>query len=262
MDENNKGSGGKLDGFFNGKGFYIVLFLCAAVIGVSAWSLLSGNRTVQKDDIGDISLSATAAPTPAAVTPAPTPAATPEAGETEWQVPEDAVEVIAEPQPEPPEVAAEEPSEQPAVQEEPAQEEMGPAAYGWPLSGEVDVGYIMDTLAYDRTMGDWRTHDGLDILAPLGEPVKAAASGTVTEVYDDGLYGTTVVIDHGAGIVSVYSNLAELPTVVAGDSVSLGDTIGSVGTTAICETNSPYHLHFAMRVNGESVDPTAYLPVR
>ena len=75
MDENNKGSGGKLDGFFNGKGFYIVLFLCAAVIGVSAWSLLSGNRTVQKDDIGDISLSATAAPTPAAVTPAPAPAA-------------------------------------------------------------------------------------------------------------------------------------------------------------------------------------------
>ena len=84
----------------------------------------------------------------------------------------------------------------------------------------------------------------------------------MTEVYDDGLYGTTVVIDHGAGIVSVYSNLAALPTVVAGDSVSLGDTIGSVGTTAICETNSPYHLHFAMRVNGESVDPTAYLPVR
>ena len=140
MDENNKGSGGKLDGFFNGKGFYIVLFLCAAVIGVSAWSLLSGNRTVQKDDIGDISLSATAAPTPAAVTSAPTPAATPEAGETEWQVPEDAVEVIAEPQPEPPEVAAEEPSEQPAVQEEPAQEETGPAAYGWPLSGGVHVG--------------------------------------------------------------------------------------------------------------------------
>ena len=120
----------------------------------------------------------------------------------------------------------------------------------------------MDSLAYDKTMGDWRTHDGLDILAPLGEPVKAVASGTVTNVYADGLYGTTVEIDHGAGIVSIYSNLAELPTVATGDSVSMGDTIGSVGTTAICETNSPYHLHFSMQVNGESVDPTEYLPVK
>ena len=254
MDDNNKSSGGKLDGFFNGKGFYIVLFLCAVVIGVSAWSLLSGKGTVEKDDIGDISLAATAAPSAAVSTPAPTP----EAEETEWEIPEDAVEVIAEPEPEPPEVAAEEP----VTQEAPSQEVTGPAAYAWPLSGTVDVGYIMDSLVYDKTMGDWRTHDGLDILAPLGEPVKAVASGTVTNVYADGLYGTTVEIDHGAGIVSIYSNLAELPTVAAGDSVSMGDTIGSVGTTAICETNSPYHLHFSMQVNGESVDPTEYLPVK
>ena len=256
MDENSNNSGGKLERFFNGKGFYIVLFLCAAVIGVSAWSLLNGKGTVEKDDVGDVSLAVTPTRPPVVSTmPAPTP--TPESEETGWEVPEDAVEVIADPEPEPPEVAAEEP-----VEQELPQEVTGPAAYSWPVVGSVDAGYSVETLVYDRTMGDWRTHDGLDILAPLGEPVKAAASGTVSEVYSDDLYGTTVVIDHGAGIVSVYSNLAELPTVSAGDSVSMGDTIGSVGTTAICETNSPYHLHFAMSVNGESVNPADYLPVR
>lgn len=253
MDENNKNSGGKLEKFFNGKGFYIVLFLCAAVIGVSAWSLLSGRGTVEKEDTGDISLAATPRPTAAVSTPAPTP----ESAETDWEVPEDAVEVIADPEPEPPEVAAEEP-----VEQEQPQSVTGPAAYAWPVNGAVDAEYAVETLVYDRTMGDWRTHDGLDILAPLGEPVKAAASGTVTEVYSDPLYGTTVVIDHGAGITSVYSNLAELPTVNAGDSVSMGDTIGSVGTTAICETNSPYHLHFSMSMDGVSVDPMVYLPAR
>ena len=237
-----------LEKFFAGKGFYIVLFLCAAVIGVSAWTLLSREGAVDEtmDDYR-----------PAVTAPAPTKQA--------WDDDDgDAQDVIAQP----PETVSETPMVQPtpeptvAPTPTPKPADAAPTSWLWPVYGAIARQHSVDTLVYDDTMGDWRTHDGLDILAPLGEPVKAAAGGTVTEVYDDGLYGTTVVIDHGAGIVSVYSNLAALPTVVAGDSVSMGDTIGSVGTTAICETNSPYHLHFAMRVNGESVDPTAYLPVR
>ena len=71
---------------------------------------------------------------------------------------------------------------------------------------------------------------------------------------------TTVVISHGGGIESVYSNLAELPTVTVGQSVAQGDTIGSVGTTALAEAGEVYHLHFAMRADGQSVDPAEYLP--
>ena len=88
----------------------------------------------------------------------------------------------------------------------------------------------------------------------------AAAKGTVAEVYEDDLLGTTVVIDHGEGLKSTYSNLAATPTVAAGDSVNMGDVIGSVGNTAIGETGEVIHLHFAMTKDGVSVDPAEYLP--
>ena len=249
--ENKNGAGpGAFEKFFAGKGFYIVLALCAAVIGVSAWSLFAGGRAVQEDDVLDVYRPAE--------TSAPLPTPEPDGEDVSLAEPPGQVSETPKVQPTPEPT----PAPTPAVTPSPAPADTEPESWLMPVLGTLERPYSVDTLMYDRTMGDWRTHDGLDILAPLGEPVKAAASGTVTEVYDDGLYGTTVVIDHGAGIVSVYSNLAALPTVVAGDSVSMGDTIGAVGTTAICETNSPYHLHFAMRVNGESVDPTAYLPVR
>ena len=88
-DKKNDSGQSRLERFFGGKGFYIVLFLCVAVIGVSAWTLLSsGKSAMQNVSTGDIEL-----PQPTAATPAPT-----EAAETVWEIPEDAVEVVAEPE--------------------------------------------------------------------------------------------------------------------------------------------------------------------
>ena len=251
MEDKKKDSGqSRLESLFGGKGFYIVLFLCVGVIGVSAWTLLSSGRsTVQKNTV----VTVTAKPV---ATPAPTAAET----ETIWDVPEDAVEVVAEPTQ--PEVQAQEPAaqEEPEPVSEPEPADVAPSSYIWPVYGQIERPYAMTELLYDKTMADWRTHDGVDIEAALGTQVLAAADGTVTEVYTDDLYGSTVVIEHGGGIETVYSNLAELPTVTVGQSVSKGDTIGSVGTTAIAETGQVYHLHFAMRADGQSADPTEYLP--
>lgn len=253
MEDKKKDSGqSRLERFFGGKGFYIVLFLCAAVIGVSAWTLLSdGESTVQKQAV----VMVTAQPSPTAA-PKPTEAA----DETVWEVPEDAQEVIAEPIA--PEVQAQEPvtQEQPEAASQPEEAETAPASYVWPVYGQIEQPYAMTELIYDKTMADWRTHDGVDIASGLGTQVLAAANGEVSEVYTDGLLGTTVVISHGGGIETVYSNLAELPTVSVGQSVEMGDTIGAVGTTALAEAGEVYHLHFAMRANGQSVDPTEYLP--
>ena len=241
-DKKNDSGQNRLEKFFGGKGFYIVLFLCVAVIGVSAWTLLSsGKSAVQNVSLDDIEPSQ-----PVVATPAPT-----EAAETVWEIPEDAVEVVAEP--EAPEVQAEAPAvqEQPEPVSEPQEADVAPASYVWPVYGQIERPYAMTELVYDKTMADWRTHDGIDIESTLGTQVLAAA---------DDLYGTTVVISHGGGIESVYSNLAELPTVEVGQSVSKGDTIGAVGTTALCEAGEVYHLHFAMRADGQSVDPGEYLP--
>jgi murein DD-endopeptidase MepM/ murein hydrolase activator NlpD len=109
-------------------------------------------------------------------------------------------------------------------------------------------------------MRDWRTHDGLDIQAPLGQTVCAAMPGVVRFVQDDGFYGTFVTVDHGDGTCAVYANLASMPAVSVGDWVQAGDVIGAVGTTALCEIGQGTHLHFAVYLDGESVDPLDYLP--
>ena len=70
-----------------------------------------------------------------------------------------------------------------------------------PLDGEVLTVFAMDSLIYSETLGDWRTHDGIDITAPAGTPVLAACSGVVADVRDDDLLGTTVVLQHSAGFV-------------------------------------------------------------
>ncbi len=241
----------RAEAFFAGKGFYIVLFLCVTVIGVSAWSLLTGGGKTQRDaDVGIAAANmnpgktviADAAPTPG-VTPRPSPATTPAA--------------TAAPTPEP---IAPEKTDAPAPVQTSA-----PAAevrdyYIWPTAGPIENGYSMAALVFNRTMQDWRTHDGIDIATELGAQVKALTNGKVTQVYDDDLFGTTVVISHRGGLESIYSNLAAAPTVAVGDQVVTGQIIGSVGDTALCETGEVCHLHFAMRRDGESVDPTDYLP--
>lgn len=256
-----KSFGEGLEAFFAGKGFYIVLFLCVSVIGVSAWAMLTGRET----DVGSGSLDITleegsesvqTGKTEYITVTEPTAAATPkpEGGA--------AVEIPSEPVPETTPAAVAEPEPELATAApEPETATVAPVSFFiWPIAGEIENGYSMTALVYNRTMRDWRTHDGVDLAAELGTQVKSCAAGTVSGVFADDLYGTTVVIDHGAGLTSTYSNLASLPTVEAGDTVTVGQVIGSVGETALCEIGEVTHLHFAMTLDGESVNPAEYMP--
>ena len=238
---NSKSSGKGLEGFLMGKGFYIVLFLCAAVIGLSAWMMSAGNETME--DLNDFSLE------PRVETVLVTP---------DVQAPK--LEVMAVPD-EPAEEA--EPVMEEITEEEealPVWSEADAAVTYWPVEGELERLHDVEHLHYDVTLRDWRTHEGVDILAPLGETVFAARSGVVRDVRQDDLYGTVVTVDHGDGTSALYANLADLTAVSAGDWVSAGDVIGAVSTTALCEIGQGTHLHFAMYLDGESVDPLDYLP--
>lgn len=234
---NSESSGGKLERFFNGKGFYIVLFLCAATIGVSAWLMAAGGgRMEEATEVLGESLETKPAETviiPPRPTALPMPTLIPTPTPAEAEAPADgSVEVFSE---------AEAP------------------VYMWPLAGEIARGFSNETLHYDETLQDWRVHGGIDILAPIGTPVCAAHAGTVERVYEDDLLGTVVVIDHGDGVKTSYANL-ESAAVEPGFWVSVGAAIGTVGHTALAETAQEPHLHFAVTVNGEPADPTAYLP--
>jgi murein DD-endopeptidase MepM/ murein hydrolase activator NlpD len=240
---NSKSSGKGLEGFLMGKGFYIVLFLCAAVIGLSAWMMTAGNETMEDLASSDVNLNNYRVET-VLITP-------------DVQAPKVEVMAIPEPTAEPVIEEAEEPA-QPVWAEEEVLPDMSVTV--WPVESELERLYDVDHLHYDVTMRDWRTHDGLDILAPLGQTVCAAMPGVVRFVQDDGFYGTFVTVDHGDGTCAVYANLASMPAVSVGDWVQAGDVIGAVGTTALCEIGQGTHLHFAVYLDGESVDPLDYLP--
>ena len=130
---------------------------------------------------------------------------------------------------------------------------------GAPVAGETVMGYAMETLAYNETTRDWRTHNGIDIAAEAGTPVLAAAEGVVYTVYEDDTMGTTVVVRHSDGYTTQYSSLAAELSVSVGDQVELGQAIGCVGETALLETAVGPHVHFTVTCNDEPVDPVEFL---
>lgn len=102
-------------------------------------------------------------------------------------------------------------------------------------------------------------HNGIDIGAPRGTNVLAAADGVVLVAGWYGGYGNCVVIDHGDGIWTVYGHMLDDSLKVSvGDRVVAGTIIGQVGTTG---KSTGYHLHFEVRKDGEAVDPLPYLGI-
>ena len=212
----------QLGDFVLGKGFYIVLLLCVATIGVSGYALVH-NFTAK-------------------------PAASSPAGGSASVVLPDLPQVPEEPTP----VAQQEtparqadPAPAPATgsdDPQPAVRGQEPVVYTRPVKGEVLRPFSVETLTLDPTLGDWR-------MGP----------GTVAEVKQDGLMGTTVVVDQGDGLRTTYANLAAKPTVSEGDTVRTGDILGAVGDTAIAESGLAPHLHLETRMDGQPVDPMSYL---
>lgn len=98
-------------------------------------------------------------------------------------------------------------------------------------------------------------HEGIDIAAPGGTPIRAAASGRVILAAYTGGYGNYTCLDHGQGLSTCYAHQSGY-AVSQGDSVSQGQVIGYVGNTGASFGD---HLHFEVRVGGQAVDPMGYL---
>ena len=128
-----------------------------------------------------------------------------------------------------------------------------------PVEGEVLMPYAMEVLSYNQTTRDWRVHNGVDFAASPGTPVVAAADGQVYTVYEDDQLGMTVVIRHEGGYTTKYASLSADVSVSAGQPVSMGQTIGAVGTTALMENALGDHVHFCVTKDDQSVDPMAFL---
>ncbi len=235
----------QLGEFLLGKGFYIVLILCVAAIGISGYMMVRSAA-----DAGQTDEPVSGQPTivlPDSSIPLPSGILGTE--ETPVSGVEDEVEL---------QQAAGEPdlTEGTQAPADTAKE----VVYTWPVKGTVLRPFSVETLSYDVTMGDWRTHGGVDIAAELGWNVIAAGEGQVAEVYEDAMMGVTVVVEQPDGVVTTYSNLAPDPAVAVGDQVDTGTIIGQVGESAMAECDLAPHLHLEMAANGEQTDPLLYLP--
>jgi len=126
-------------------------------------------------------------------------------------------------------------------------ERMPGSSLAWPIRGEILSGYG------ERRRG--HRHSGLDIRGKPGDLVTAAAAGTVVYASTMRGYGKTVILDHGAGVETLYAHARDL-LVRVGDRVSSGDAIARVGRTGNATTE---HCHFEVRRDDVAVDPLRYL---
>lgn len=233
----------RIGDFMAGKGFYIVLFLCVAAIGISGYYLLANLDTPSQEleVAGKVQVTVTPLPAEHSVSPQKPAVSTRPSQSTAR--PGTAPAPTRTPAPSAPQSAAE-----------------TSTSFVWPVEGETIHPYSVEALVYDQTMGDWRTHEGVDLAAPVGSTVGSAAAGTVVSVHLDDLMGTTVTVEHAGGVRSVYANLAEETAVTEGDTVQAGDPLGSVGESAIAESALEPHLHFALWKGDAPLDPGEYLP--
>ena len=128
-----------------------------------------------------------------------------------------------------------------------------------PVEGEVIKEYAQDNLVYSETLKEWVTHSGIDIKADKTTVVKSAEAGTVKSIKNDPRYGLTIVIDHRNNFQTVYSNLLTSEFVVEGEKVEKGQSIGTVGNTAVFEIADEPHLHFEILKDSLPVNPSEYI---
>ncbi len=215
------------------KGYYIALILCAAAIWITGYVFYRNNNSVQEvsleetyEDVlvgtlgtEDVAVIATQPKAPTTATAPTDPQATTATAPTEKRV----------------------------------------LKTMYPLEGQTISGYSMEALSYNQTTRDWRVHNGIDLAAEAGAPVCAAADGEVYTVYEDDALGHTVVIRHNDGYTSRYCSLTEDICVKPGDSVTMGQTIGCAGDSAIVETTLGAHVHFSVTHHDEAMDPLEFL---
>ncbi len=277
MDNQNHDS--KFSRFLSGKGFYVALAVCLIGTATAAWVAIdstqnaileesssqlsssqvsrssssssqpggssSSSSTASKSSLAGPSLASSKASSSISNTASSKPAA-----ETVTDEPVSSA-VVNEENPDTQDVNA--PVEDIAVDEAlfATQE---PLAFTMPIDGEVFGVYSQGELVRNVTLGEWRTHDGVDIRAEKGSPVRAVADGVVSQVYHDPMWGTVVEITHAGGLTSVTSGLDPAVAVKQGDSVRIEDTIGVVGSI-LSEISLEDHIHFGLKQDGNWVDP-------
>jgi murein DD-endopeptidase MepM/ murein hydrolase activator NlpD len=168
-------------------------------------------------------------------------------------IPNDQVQVV-DPVPDTPSSPVEKPDD--TIITEPV---VAPITFIMPVENPTSIGAYSETMVFNSTLGRFSSHMAIDFFAGEGTDVLAVYGGTVKSVETTLLKGTTVVIDHGDGLMSVYNSLADGESVSVGQKVAKGDVIGKVSLSNRQESGDGAHLHFEVMENGKYIDPAKYL---
>lgn len=227
------------------KGFYIALAVSVIAVGAVTYLTLSRLNAPQTPDASFNTLDNT----------------------TEWSIPETSAVEKSQPgvpKDTPQVIVKEEPSQAEsskqteAVSSAPAEEaanQTDPGLLIMPVTGEILNPYSGGELVKSKTLGEWRTHDGIDIKAEEGTPVKSMGDGKVLDIREDDQWGVVVEMEYPGDITAIYCGMNDDVKVKKGQEVKLGDVIGSVGNSSLVEAAEEMHLHVGVKKDGQWVNP-------
>ncbi len=141
------------------------------------------------------------------------------------------------------------------------QEEQKPTAiiFDMPVDGEIIKDYVSASVIYNQTLGVYSGHKAIDFSAEEGTVVSCVYDGIIESVEISKINGTTVTVNHGNGLMSVYNSIEANENLVEGMTVKKGDALGTVSTNNKTEYLDGAHLHFEVLEDGKKVDPNKYL---
>lgn len=128
-----------------------------------------------------------------------------------------------------------------------------------PTDGDILNECSLYKLKKSKTLGDWRTHNGVDIKSDISDAVNAAADGTIVLSEYDTQMGYVVKIEHEGGYETVYANLASNEMAEVGRKINAGECLGAVGDSAVFEKLEEAHLHFELKKDGKYINPMEYM---
>ena len=172
------------------------------------------------------------------------------------QLPSESSPVESSPESEP---ESQKPTDKPIIEQKPVDTQI---VFDLPVATSTIIKeYTSSTVVFNQTLGVYTGHMGIDFSAEAGTEVVAVYGGTIESITTSYLKGTTVTVDHGNGLKSIYNSIEANENLKEGQTVSKGQVIGAVSDNNRQEYKAGPHLHFEVTLNGEWVDPYDYLMI-
>ncbi len=128
-----------------------------------------------------------------------------------------------------------------------------------PVNGTIIKDYVSAGVVYNQTLNLYSGHKAIDFAGAEGTLVKAVYQGKIESIETSNLEGTTLVIDHGNGLKTLYNSIEVNENLEVGQTLNKGDELGVISTNNKLEYKDGPHLHFEVLENGKKIDPYKYL---